>query len=1242
MAIEKKVIQTEVVQQTVPTQGTSGAGSVAEVKTQTSKPIKMTVDKPADDSKKNTEILDYLNSDKFKNLSEAEQLKAFKEKYGVGLSDEELQKLFVGAKKVAAEFAQRTAIESGEDVQATNVASSNDTVKAEITAKLDIIETLKQQGVENPTQGDIYNYLTGLKAEGAELTAEQAKLLKTFNALLDNGFQGLKPSTTENPQAQPAKNQNTQNESLIPIDTVLTKEFMQKDPDEKLKMYMDAYLTKNDPEYAQLSDKKKAKYCYEKASEFAQTLGVNKLRKLSNKEAFNAIALLENSNTKGERIENFADKSLASKVEVAFSNTLKKGLNNLFSRDEFKNKTPQEQMIALGDMLFASDEKYGKLSPDKKLKYLELALQDQIDEMGLPFDLDEADPQMKKDALTYITTILQDFAKQPEDMTLNKYMTKLKDPVVATYKLLETIPDTEENAGLRATLLAKAEILEDLKAQGIENPTYEDMYKYLENKKDLTPEEVIIKKELLARKNFGIDIKKNRPLNKFERIVSRKIANGKSTEQIVNTGFRRFGNDEKALAEYITTIVATDPSRYGEVMALLGKRYSQSEIAKKFPELKPYATSKAMATNRADQVHNILASAPNSKFNDKAYRVSGQIMSEEANTKLFAASMDNNILRQKSANALADRDYYSQGAAVKMVVNLDKLGTVSDSNFAQFTSSYITECGNNGSSDQLYMAEQLTNIGNAAVTEGVAAAANSVEPSARSQFNSIIENAISSGNYSSDEVANINHALNTGNISNETLSRTTPSSSAPARGESKPAAKTPASSQVTNPAKPASTQTPQQIAQAVAQAQAQAASQNPSANQATAGTSQSVNVNTSTSAQATAGSKTTTKTQSSSSAKKSEALDNAANTKLDIDKSIKDWESKHNTTLSESELDTLKSAVSSSVIDEVMNNPDTSVNSKAFVQALVENAANINDLYSKLVSVYGSKVQNKFVETLAAYGSATQIHTFAKNNGSKDVIKDLYLKCGSSTLKSELLNLLSPSSVSEMLAAHQINDLSSVDYKLLKEHIIKNLSNMSNSEFNNYLKYLPFDERQALVKLRLGNNGYNGNEGGDIAAYAEELGFDKMQKNNNNSFVDAGIIQQTREVSPTVQPDAPAQPLFTTAQNNQAAGTSVNFFQEDDVEPFFDTLKETPLTEFTNKTTADTEVDGSVPSRGSDEWMAQLQNIQAGIKVPPSSVYANYSPDDKDFDWDIGAAGPTKLPFGRNYDKQKRGTIYWG
>lgn len=1231
MDLVNKVKQNEVVQQPAAIQGSSTTASASETKTQTVKTINMTVDKSADESKKNSEILDYLNSDEFKNLSEEEQLKVFKEKYGLGLSNEELNKLFTGAKKVAAEFAQRSVIEAGEDVQSTNVASSNDTAKAEIEAKKDIIETLKQQGIENPTQGDLYNYLTGLKANGEELTAEQAKLLKTFNTLLDNGFQGLKPSTSENSQTQSAENKTTQQEFLIPLDKALTKEFLNKTPTEKLKLYMDAYLTQNDAEYSKLSDKKKEKYCLEKATELTQSLGSKNLKKLSDKEAYMAISLLEDSNRKGEKIDNFADKALAGKVEVAFSNQIKNSINELLSRDDFKNKSAQEQMVAIGGLLFSGDEEYVKASPEQKIKYIEEELQNKFDEMGLPYNIINADPELKKTVLTKFTLILKDFAAKPEDTTLKTYMAEMSNPKVGTKRLLNMIKDCKDiDPKIKETIQCKMKLIEKLETNGIKNPTNKDVYMLLKSKKDLTTEEKQILKELEVGKVIGGKKYYERTLTGEPcDVARRKILNKRSTEHLIKAGIRKYGDNPEALSDYLITLVTEGNIKATDIMGELGKYYKPEDL-KQFSYLQIAEGTMAVASDDAERVDAAARMQPDSEYVTNIYGASTQFMSKNSCAKVYAASMDNTVLSKHSAEALTT--FCTKEQAVDIFKGVNNLGTVSDSNFSQYTKTFIEQSKVNGTDSQLYFAQELTNIGNAAVTEGVAAASNSIDSSARPQFNKIIENAISTGNYSPSETANIRQALSSGQISNETLSKTTPPASTGTKQVSattQPAA----TNQTSSTAR--STGSAQQVAQATTQAMAQAATiikntTSPTVSSSSATATAATSSTTATSAaKSSTSTSSTSKTQSSSSTKKQEALDNAAQTKAEIDKSIKEWEEKHNTKLTKDEISNLKSTVSSSVVQDIMDNPETAQNTKELVKNLIENSKSINDLYSTLVSLFGSKVQNKFVEALASNGNASAIHNFAQNNGSNDVIKDLYLKCNNSTLQSELLNLLSPNTVSEMLAANQIKDLSTIDYKVLKNHIIKNLSSMNNTEFNNYLKLLPYDERQALVKLRLNNNGYTGTEGGEIATYAENLGFNpssSAESNQNNVRIGASSSVETSAGSPI----------------RVSRETTENTFQDNDIEPFFDTLNETPLTEFTNKSDSESGTTVSAPERGSDEWLAQIRNIQTGVKVPPSAIYANYTLEDRDFDWDIGAAGPTKLPFGRDYDKQKRGTIYWG
>ena len=1112
MALVNKLKQNEVVQQTAQSQAGS---NVPETKTQTSAPIKMTVDKVAEDSKKNSEILDYLNSDKFKELSPEEQLKAFKEKYGLGLSDEEVGKLFTNAKKVAAEFSQRTALEAGEETPTANVVSSNDTVKAEIDAKKEIIEILKQQGIEKPTQSDLFNYLTTQKANGAELSAEQAKLLKTFNALLDNGFEGLKGPAQE------------KTATLIPIEEVISSENLHKSSEELIRMYMDAYLTKHDSEYTKLSAEEKLNYCNERAEQLSENISNGEtLRSLNDKiTAYKAMAVLEAAHAKDEKITDFSDKSLAKSADAAINNQIKVGINTLLNDKGLKDKTPEEQMLAIGNLIFAKDEKFAQLSDSKKMRYIENKLQEVCDKVGIPFRISSDNPKVRKLAIDALSGILTEFASTGEDVTIESYLKTLKDPLKRTQILIKNTKDEK----IRAYYQKNMEIYMEMENHGVDLNKPSEIAAYLKGKdpETLSPNEKRILKE--AINSQLIDEKKSVALAQYDAqaILIEEMKGNLTPDEILKTGLEGCKTKEEQSAFLAAYFEKFEDSQL---------RAKVTEIAKKLniqEDFEFIAMVKSTARDDGAGAGQIAASIPESKVSKAVMANGAKLMTRDANIEMGVEITQNETAAKIYSEMLQNRDNYTQEESLSISKGILISDRVSDANSSKFSKLLIENA--NDAQEQLTFAREYTSLGRASVTEGVAAAGNSVDSSVRNEYNNIISNAVSSGNYTDNEVANIKNALKTGEISKETLAKTTPPS-------------------VSNPTPEAKTQTAakaQQVepapAKTVEQARTQAVAEQVHAPKVSA------DIKPQTVKPSGVEAKTTVSKQA--------ALNNAAETKASIDKAVKDWEDKHNTKLTDKEVSEIKAAVSVDIINNIVGDSKIAETSKQDVLKIVESSSNINELFSTLISLYGSKVQTKFVESLAVYGSSTQIHSFAQSSRNNDIIKDLYRRCSSSGLKNELLGLLSPSSVYEMLSAGQIHDLSSVNYKVLKEYVVKNLSYMSNAEFNNYLKFLPFDERQALVKLRSNDSPLSGNEVGDVGVFAQKLQAEKK--------------------------------------------------------------------------------DDNAPVPGSDEWFEKNVARQSGQKVPPSSVYATYTAEDTLDDWG-GFAGGSKVPFGRNYDKLKRGHVYWG
>lgn len=1175
MAItENNKIKTEVVQ-TASTQQITG-GSTTETKL-VRKPIDMT-QSATELKNNNSEIIKYLNSKEFKNLSPEEQLKAFKNKYGLGLSDEEANKLFNGSKKIAAEFNQRIDLENGTGSIQSASTQIQTSANSEISAKKDIVQTLKSQGIENPTEGDLYNYLTTQQQDGKELSPEQTKLLKTYNQLIDNGYQGLK-TTEKNAAEKSTQIEVPQADNLVPLTTVLNKNFQTKPAKVKLNTFMDAYLTKNDAEYANLSGKEKEAYCAEKSAELAKTFGIQldekKLKnadKIANiQKTFAALATLEEANSKGEKISDFSDKSLAKNGEIALSNQIKKGIKTLMENEDFKNKSPEEQMLALGRLINVGDEKFAKLSEKEQLETIQKSALDQLSKINpeLAAGLEalvETDGGQKQ-LCQWTSTFLKDFVKQPNDVTISKYKETLEsNPIKTTNLLLKDCKNREIVAPLRVI----RSTAEALKNEG-KPYDYKAVAARLEEKcknGTATKDDMQALRSLKGDfEGFGEEATKIRKLTEAKADL---LAQGNiSFEEMQNAAIKKYKNNPKKLSEHLAAGIRAmegankDPkAALDTTLELLrANGYSDAQIRKEFPTLIPAAGVNAYAKDNGVAMQQIIDVDPTNTSAKKLTNlaVNGD-MSEEQSRKFGEATVQHGKPAAKSllTTVLADRNLTTKERATSYISNVCNSGKVSPQNQSSWVKDYVAMTSvKNGAEDTLYAVKELAKQNNSAVTEGLAAAYNSVDKSIKSQYKSVIDNAVSSGNYTPEQKANIQNAMATGNISGSSTTNAPSETSQASSANSTTQTGTVNAQEVakmvqTSPQAGASSPTPAQIvASALQSGRAEKLENTVSATAAN-----STTVGTSTIADASV---------KNSEINKAKAMDNAQQTKASIDNSIKKWEEEHNTKLSEKQITELKATVGAEVANDLLNN-DAATEKTDVIEEIVSNSTSIADLYDKLVSIYGAKVQDKFIEALAINGSSDQISSFAQSTKNSDVIKNLYLKCDSAVLKSQLLNMLPPTTVSEMLNAGQIDDLSTIDYKLLVNYLMAHPS-MSNGEFNKYMQYLPFDERQRICKLRMKST-------------------PSISETETNELVENTGVK-TIDRAKTVQQNGPV--------------------------------------------------------KGSDEWQAEIRKIQSGIKVPPSQMYDSGVTSLDDEYLDVGAGSSTKVRFGGRYDKlTQKGAVYWG
>ena len=463
-----------------------------------------------------------------------------------------------------------------------------------------------------------------------------------------------------------------------------------------------------------------------------------------------------------------------------------------------------------------------------------------------------------------------------------------------------------------------------------------------------------------------------------------------------------------------------------------------------------------------------------------------------------------------------------------------------------------------GDENKVTVGKGLGSLGNAALTEGVAAGGQSItDQNLRNQYNSIITQAAQ--NYPPEVQQTIQTALTTGQISEQTRNNSAPASNSyypEADTYTPPTTFGNTNSNTNNSNTYSNTHNSNYSSQTTTQTYSnQGTTSNPSFNPTEVYTSNVYPQNTYSNSFVTPDIETSIRgynpttpsvetsnyTVSSTStakvdhqqvrenaaAKQAEAnqqmkdlaLENAAEVKQQIEESIAEWELKQELKLSDEVVSELKEIAASEALEEfIQTNP---TKKQEIIQKL-SSATSLSEVYDILLSNLGSKVHQKFIENLASAGSTSEVRAFLKSKaGNTAVIKEILLRTSNQTLRSELINMLPACDVIELLENNLISTLNSVDHKIIYEYLAKNIYSMTQTNFANYLKYLPFDEREKLIAMR--NQAYG------IKSEQDKKADVKVETTTQGAQQDQQTVAQNQPTQPKVatnpqnpQPHTPA------------------------------------------------------------------------------------------------------------------------
>ena len=457
---------------------------------------------------------------------------------------------------------------------------------------------------------------------------------------------------------------------------------------------------------------------------------------------------------------------------------------------------------------------------------------------------------------------------------------------------------------------------------------------------------------------------------------------------------------------------------------------------------------------------------------------------------------------------------------------------------------------------RLYYGRELSSrTDNVSALEGLAAASDSfTDSNLRNQYNSHISNAAS--NLPPDDQARINTAMQTGSISQETLSKTSSSSSSSSSQQS-------SSQQSSQQVSAQGTRSGQQSAQASAQnsASQQTAQQSAAAERLyqiqaqqqqnaqyieqqrvarlQAADQQRVEQQQTTEAQKQveesrkAEEKQKIEEQirqgvEADEAFRQEVMAKAKELAEDIQESVAEWENRHRKlTTEEGELITAGIAIDAAV--EAINSSGISSDDKNALIAQISKASSIDEIYEILISrsVNIGSVKEKVLDLLGSSASPESVRNVVAELISDDtVVKELFKRTSSTSIKKELLSMMSTDTVVELLASKQIKNIGDVDHKILRTFLEKNIYSMSNADFNEYLKHLPLDDRMALVELR---NNARGNKNQTVPSGENHDADMVTLAQFNQSMPESNVVTSTT-------PETPENPRFAVGEITKRVG----------------------------------------------------------------------------------------------------------
>lgn len=533
----------------------------------------------------------------------------------------------------------------------------------------------------------------------------------------------------------------------------------------------DKYFSKTDEKYQKMSEEQKKQYCKQQILELADTVSTSSTP--MEEKVIKATELFEVLNSSEISVEDYKKLSKNEQIQLYRNHQLQK-------MKELKELVPlktRQKWAAMKPPMSADDKlkEYAKAFLNKydsdfvaikddadKDKYIALQANSMISKF-LP-NWEETDPKIKEMMFSSIVGTMDVLTKA--NMSFDEFQEKSSSEKVKFLKSssnVETSKMSSEEISLNLAIF-------DYAKKNKNTPTVKELKKFISENPDYENKDAMLNALEMRSRLFG----KNAKVQGVETYKQRALEHGISAEEQIQKDFKDFGKlNANARTKRIRDMLLKadgDEALITQIKNLvLESGFKEAKFNKILADTE---THKRMACN-ATLNNNPKAMKAAIDMGDKIGDIkSTQVIACSAPVLMEAkagqalgvdlANENSKYLESYTTGVNQRSDAVAYSAAVVQSENMSSAGR------AIYTQSAVKTAS---AEQQVEYGREFSKLDYPEVTEGLAAASKYVDKSVKNQYNSYVEQAIK--NCPPEQQAKIRKALETGEISSETLEKTT-------------------------------------------------------------------------------------------------------------------------------------------------------------------------------------------------------------------------------------------------------------------------------------------------------------------------------------------------------------------------------------------------------------------------------------------------------------------------------------